>query len=914
VTGDSENEFDSVGETPAPPPADQKAEEEHAPSRKKFRAWGAAQKEEKEEGVLGKLGKRISGIFSKPATPEANEPEAQAQSSDLELIMPEPIEPAIEAPAGAAEETPVVAADETSDFAADEIAIEPAVEPSLGSAEDSEMTFDVVPDGEPIAAAEIVPQVTEKPKRPSLIARLFGRKTKPEPSVESFELEKDDAMELQPAAADEAPELQATAPDEAPELQATAPDEVSELQATAPDDAPLISVDPQTQATLEPAFMEPDAPYAEHPTDPMLPPPIEEPTTAPIPESKGLFGRLFSRKPKVSRPIPVERPAEIEPTLEEMPALEAAEPPAADEELVRTDEHAEPAPEELGVGSLELGTDQLAEEIPTPNAELQTFSSVDEALPAEPEPSTVDLIEAALAEPLLEEEKKPGFFGRLFGRKSKPEPRPSLEIEVHEDRIEAAAHALDEVSGESFAGAPEAAEADPYASVEDALPADDTAIEEMVEPAVSGADMRFAPPPVVESAEPPAEPVSVDARSTLELEPFDPFAQTMDPQDAVDARDTVETTPDSRSTLELHEHEPRSTEEIALEAELRGEIAASDEIDRKTDEFAIPSVDTEATTGELLETETTQAAKLTWWMRLLGRKPKTDAAKAGLPAGATVVEGTPNFLFSKFKAFYNEIIRFKHQKTEFAAGFSTAILTDFNADLSPDAAAAAQSQALHQMLELQSAEAQWMGGEAKDRYPDAQYAMAVMADELFSHMEWDGQAAWRNHLLEVKLYRSHAADVELFKRIDKLLKESPNSHVARDLARVYLLVLAAGFQGKYRPFGLPRALAQYRQRLYEYIHQGDSLMLYAQDRKIFPEAASRTLEGHAVGRFSSLQRWAAILVFLVLGYTVLAHYAWNRVSADLKDVTERIRAASSTSGATTSPTSSNSTAANGGGR
>jgi type IV/VI secretion system ImpK/VasF family protein len=324
-------------------------------------------------------------------------------------------------------------------------------------------------------------------------------------------------------------------------------------------------------------------------------------------------------------------------------------------------------------------------------------------------------------------------------------------------------------------------------------------------------------------------------------------------------------------------------------------------------------VDTEATTGELIETEATQAAKLTWWMRLLGRKPAIAEAEAGLPLG-TVVEGNPNFLFSKFKAFYNEIIRFKHQKTEFAAGFSTAILTDFNADLSPDAAAAAQSEQLKTMLELQMAEAAWMGGEAKDRYPDAQYAMAVMADELFMHMEWDGQAAWRNHLLEVKLYRSHAADVELFKRIDKLLKESPNSHVARDLARVYLLVLAAGFQGKYRPFGLPRALAQYRQRLYEYIHQGDSLMLYAPDRKIFPEAASRTLEGHAVGRFSSLQRWAAILVFLVLGYTVLAHYAWNRVSADLKDVTERIRAASSTSGATTSPTSSNSTAANGGAR
>ena len=66
-------------------------------------------------------------------------------------------------------------------------------------------------------------------------------------------------------------------------------------------------------------------------------------------------------------------------------------------------------------------------------------------------------------------------------------------------------------------------------------------------------------------------------------------------------------------------------------------------------------------------------------------------------------------------------------------------------------------------------------------------------------------------------------------------------------------------------------------------------MLYAPDRKVFPDAASRTLEGHAVSRFSAAQRWAAILFFLVVSYTVIAHIAWNRVSADLKDVTARIK-------------------------
>jgi type VI secretion system protein ImpK len=166
--------------------------------------------------------------------------------------------------------------------------------------------------------------------------------------------------------------------------------------------------------------------------------------------------------------------------------------------------------------------------------------------------------------------------------------------------------------------------------------------------------------------------------------------------------------------------------------------------------------------------------------------------------------------------------------------------------------------------------------------------MAALADETFTHLEWEGQSAWADHLLEMQLYRTRGAAHELFTRIDRLLKDAPNTPVSRDLARVYMLVLAAGFQGKYRPFKLPRAIADYRRRLYEYIYRDDPMLLYAPDRPIIPEVASRTLEGQAVSRFSSAQRWAAILALVAVGYTVIAHVAWNRLSADLEDVTSRI--------------------------
>ena len=143
---------------------------------------------------------------------------------------------------------------------------------------------------------------------------------------------------------------------------------------------------------------------------------------------------------------------------------------------------------------------------------------------------------------------------------------------------------------------------------------------------------------------------------------------------------------------------------------------------------------------------------------------------------------------------------------------------------------------------------------------------------------------------------TRGAGTELFRRIDRLLKDATDSPVARDLARVYLLVLAAGFQGKWRPFGLSRPIAEYRRRLYEYIHSADPMMLYATDRRVFPQALSTTLEGSAVKRFSAAQRWGAILLFLLVSYAVVAHVAWTQASADLRDITARIKASAAVAG------------------
>src|SRR5207245_11160152 len=109
------------------------------------------------------------------------------------------------------------------------------------------------------------------------------------------------------------------------------------------------------------------------------------------------------------------------------------------------------------------------------------------------------------------------------------------------------------------------------------------------------------------------------------------------------------------------------------------------------------------------------------------------------------------------------------------------------------------------------------GGDALQYFPDAQYAMAVLADEIFLHFDWVGQEAWNRYKLEPRMFKTNYAGMELFKRIDKLVREPKPKVGARHLARVYLLVLPSGFKGKFREPRLKSPIAEYRRRRHEFI-------------------------------------------------------------------------------------------------
>src|SRR5204863_4757031 len=145
------------------------------------------------------------------------------------------------------------------------------------------------------------------------------------------------------------------------------------------------------------------------------------------------------------------------------------------------------------------------------------------------------------------------------------------------------------------------------------------------------------------------------------------------------------------------------------------------------------------------------------------------------------------FLIDKFQQFYGEVLRLRGRVAE-----GSWVFQGDAAASEPRESPSGVWRKLVGLLERQSLDAGREGGDfGLEVYRRAQYAMAALADEIFINLDWVGRDAWREHLLEARLFGSHRAGEELFERIDNLLRDHDSLY--GELARIYLMVLALGF-------------------------------------------------------------------------------------------------------------------------
>jgi type VI secretion system protein ImpK len=183
------------------------------------------------------------------------------------------------------------------------------------------------------------------------------------------------------------------------------------------------------------------------------------------------------------------------------------------------------------------------------------------------------------------------------------------------------------------------------------------------------------------------------------------------------------------------------------------------------------------------------------------------------------------------------------------------------------------------LLNQQALEATRLGGASSlEFHREAIYVMAVLADETFLQLDWEGHDYWLAHLVEAHLFRTHAAGEIFFRRVDALFTREDDA--AAEIAAVYLFAIGLGFRGRYRGEGYSATLEAYRARLFAFIARRKS-SLAADVKTLFPEAYRNTIQSGVERPIPSARKWRFALACAFVAWLAIAQLLWMNLSQDL---------------------------------
>jgi type IV/VI secretion system ImpK/VasF family protein len=168
---------------------------------------------------------------------------------------------------------------------------------------------------------------------------------------------------------------------------------------------------------------------------------------------------------------------------------------------------------------------------------------------------------------------------------------------------------------------------------------------------------------------------------------------------------------------------------------------------------------------------------------------------------------------------------------------------------------------------------------------EAQYLFTAFADEVMINHTWQGADYWRQNCLETKIFQTQVAGERIFLQIDSLLKT--NDPLQRELARIYLLSLSLGFQGKFRTQGNLQILA-YKQQLFSFIYHRNPDLTDGTRNYLFEDSLNSVFTEAPTKGLPDLRSWSLTALAVLLVYLFISYGVWMIISQDLHEVLQSI--------------------------
>jgi type VI secretion system protein ImpK len=175
---------------------------------------------------------------------------------------------------------------------------------------------------------------------------------------------------------------------------------------------------------------------------------------------------------------------------------------------------------------------------------------------------------------------------------------------------------------------------------------------------------------------------------------------------------------------------------------------------------------------------------------------------------------------------------------------------------------------------------------------EVKYIMAILADEIFINMKWDGAKFWRFSLLEKQIFQSEVAGEKFFTMLDEFLSDTNN--IQEEIAFLYLMAISLGFKGRYRGHeDMNEYVSWYKDRLYSILHNKPSRLFYPGRQNMINQCYEHTFMENDKKEIPDVRFWSACIMAIVTAYIVISFAVWfgitNEINGILKYIAEQIR-------------------------
>jgi type VI secretion system protein ImpK len=240
-------------------------------------------------------------------------------------------------------------------------------------------------------------------------------------------------------------------------------------------------------------------------------------------------------------------------------------------------------------------------------------------------------------------------------------------------------------------------------------------------------------------------------------------------------------------------------------------------------------------------------------------------------------------LLDKFQDFYTEIISLKQQASVGVLSVAVAAGNGGGAStqVSSDQTAVEIWNTVAQYLDREMVQVARSGTSMMtDAYRELVYVMAAVADEVFVHLQWEGQQYWLDHLLEVRFFRSRIAGERIFRNIHAVLLRQDQA--AEELAAIYLTVLALGFRGQYWG-GDTSDIGRCRLDLLQYLARANPRLI-ADSKRFFPEAYRYTVQEGVAAQLPSPATWWYVAAGVVVAWLIISTILWFTLTRGIREL------------------------------